>query len=42
MVEAYCNWHQKNLRDVAEHEQEQYEENKQKCDECLCLEFKEE
>ena len=40
MAEAYCNWYQKNLRDIVEHEQEQCQENKQKCDECPCLEFK--
>lgn len=41
MAEAYCNWYQKNLRDVAEHEQQQCQETKQECDKCPCLEFKE-
>ena len=40
MSEAYCNWCQKELRDIAEHEQEQCDKNKQKCDDCPNLEYK--
>lgn len=31
---AYCRWYEKRLEDVAEHEQEQCNENGQNCMEC--------
>lgn len=41
MQEAYCRWYEKGLRDIAEHEQEQCDKNKQKCDGCPNLDFRE-
>lgn len=32
--EAYCRWHEKPLREVAEHEQEQCYKNGMYCDGC--------
>lgn len=32
--EAFCRWHDKQLRDVTEVQQEQCEENGQQCDGC--------
>ena len=34
MNEAYCLWHDKQLKDVAEWQQEQYEEEGMKCEDC--------
>lgn len=34
MVEAYCRWHDKFLRDVAEQEQDSCYEKNMNCDDC--------
>ena len=41
MQRVYCRWYDKELRDVAEHEQEHCSENGQDCTDCQYLEVKE-
>lgn len=31
---AFCRWHEKEMRDLTEHEQQQCEESGQHCDQC--------
>lgn len=41
MQTAYCEWYDKKMNDVAEHEQEQCRENGQDCTDCPDLVLKE-
>lgn len=34
MGKAYCRWYEKPMQELAEHEQEQCEENGQRCENC--------
>lgn len=40
-MSGFCRWYGKDMEDVAEHEQEQCEENGQDCSECPDLMIKE-
>jgi len=37
MKEAYCRWHQKTMRELTEHEQENCETYGMKCEDCQDL-----